>query len=125
MRADVAIPKPVKPQCYTALMPGEITKELFDHLVELAALELKPDEAKYLHQELNKQLKVIEELAAIPVDESTPPASHGVPYSAAIRPPLRTDESSSSGIAREILVQTPETEADYIVVPEIPHETLE
>jgi aspartyl-tRNA(Asn)/glutamyl-tRNA(Gln) amidotransferase subunit C len=106
-------------------MSGEITKELFDHLVDLAALELKPDEAEYLHKELNKQLKVIEELAAIPLDESTPAASHGVPYLSAIRPFLRTDESASSGIAAEILAQTPETEADYIVVPEIPHETLE
>jgi len=106
-------------------MPGEITRELFDHLVELAALELKPEEAEYLHKELNKQLKVIEELAAIPLDESVPAASHGVPYVAAIRPALRHDEISSSGIAQEILAQTPETEADYIVVPEIPHETLE
>jgi aspartyl/glutamyl-tRNA(Asn/Gln) amidotransferase C subunit len=106
-------------------MPSEITRELFDHLVELAALELKPDEADYLHNELNKQLKVIEELAAIPLDESTPMASHGVPYSAAIRPPLRADEISPSGISAEILDQTPETEAGYIVVPEIPHETLE
>lgn len=106
-------------------MPSEITRELFDHLVELAALELKPEEAEYLHIELNKQLKVIEELAAISVDDSTPLASHGVPYAAAIRPPLRADEIASSGIAAEILAQTPETEADYIVVPEIPHETLE
>ncbi len=106
-------------------MSSEITKELFDHLVELAALELKPDEAEYLHQELNKQLKVIEELAAIPFEETTPLASHGVPYALAIRPSLRPDEIALSGISKEILAQTPETEADYIVVPEIPHETLE
>ena len=104
---------------------NEISKELFDHLVELAALELKSDEAKYLHQELNKQLKVIEELAAIPLEETTPLASHGVPYTSAIRPSLRQDEIVSSGISREILAQTPETEAGYIVVPEIPQETLE
>jgi aspartyl/glutamyl-tRNA(Asn/Gln) amidotransferase C subunit len=106
-------------------MPSEISKELFDHLVELAALELKPEEAEYIHQELNKQLKVIEELAAIPLEESTPLASHGVPYAAAIRPPLRQDGIASSGISQEILAETPETEASYIVVPEIPHETLE
>lgn len=106
-------------------MPGDISKELFDHLVELAALELKPEEAEYLHKELNKQLKVIEELAVIPLDESTPLASHGVPYGADIRPPLRPDQSSPAGISREILEQTPETEAGYILVPEIPHEALE
>jgi aspartyl-tRNA(Asn)/glutamyl-tRNA(Gln) amidotransferase subunit C len=112
-------------ECYTASMPGDISKELFDYLVELAALELKADEAKYLHQELNKQLKVIEELASIPLEESTPLASHGVPYTSAIRPTLRRDEIASSGISPEILAETPETEAGYIVVPEIPHETLE
>jgi Asp-tRNA(Asn)/Glu-tRNA(Gln) amidotransferase C subunit len=74
---------------------------------------------------LNKQLKVIEELAAIPLEESTPLASHGVPYATEIRPALRQDVIASSGIAQEILAQTPETEADYIVVPEIPHEKLE
>ncbi len=106
-------------------MPGEITRELFDHLVELAALELKPEEAEYLHKELNKQLKVIEELAAIPLEESTPLASHGVPFGADIRLQRRPDQVSPSGISKEILEQTPETEAGYIVVPEIPHETLE
>ena|SRR3990172_8692801 len=112
-------------QCYTAFMPGDISKELFDHLVELAALELKPEEAEYIHKELNRQLKVIEELAAIPIDESAPTASHGVSYGLDIRPPLRPDQVSPSGISKEILEQTPETEAGYIVVPEIPHESLE
>jgi aspartyl/glutamyl-tRNA(Asn/Gln) amidotransferase C subunit len=120
--------EPASRECLNVIlphMPSEISKELFDHLVELAALELKPEEAEYIHQELNKQLKVIEELAAIPLEESTPLASHGVPYASAIQPPLRQDEIVSSGISQEILAETPETEANYIVVPEIPHETLE
>ncbi|HLD94086.1 MAG TPA: Asp-tRNA(Asn)/Glu-tRNA(Gln) amidotransferase subunit GatC [Anaerolineales bacterium] len=106
-------------------MPSEISKELFEHLVELAALGLKPEEAEYLHNELNKQLNVIEELASISLDDSISAASHGVPYSASIRPPLREDQIIPSGISTEILDQTPETEAGYIVVPKIPHETLE
>ena len=38
-------------------MTDEITPELFEHLVELAALEITPEEADYLQRELNNQLK--------------------------------------------------------------------
>ena len=43
-------------------MSDEITPELFNHLVELAALELNPDLAEYLLRELNNQIKAIHEL---------------------------------------------------------------
>jgi aspartyl/glutamyl-tRNA(Asn/Gln) amidotransferase C subunit len=103
----------------------QITPELFDHLVELAALELTKDEAEYLRRELNNQLKAIDELAAIPIPEGTPLARHGVPYEAAIRPLLREDAAQSSGLADAILKQAPQTDANYIAVPEIPHEELD
>lgn len=106
-------------------MSDSITPELFSHLVDLAALELSEEEADYLRAELNKQLKAIDELAAIPVDESTPIISHGVPYAEAIRPHLRADDWEPSKVAADILAQAPETDEDYIVVPDIPHEELE
>jgi len=37
-------------------MADAITAEIFDHLVELAALELQPAEAEYLRAQLNSQL---------------------------------------------------------------------
>ena len=40
-------------------MAEEITAEIFDHLVELAALELEAKEAEYLRAQLNSQLKAI------------------------------------------------------------------
>jgi hypothetical protein len=40
-------------------MSDQITVELFDHLVRLAALELSSQEAEYLRHELNNQLKAI------------------------------------------------------------------
>jgi aspartyl-tRNA(Asn)/glutamyl-tRNA(Gln) amidotransferase subunit C len=61
-------------------MPNIITPDLFEHLVQLAALELEPEEAGYLRKELNNQLKAIHELEAIPLEKNTPLASHGVPY---------------------------------------------
>jgi len=103
----------------------EITPEVFDHLVELAALELEPDEADYLRRELNNQLKAIHELEAIPLDEATPVATHGVPYKPDIRPPARADEWLPYPYPEDILDQAPETDDGYIVVPEIPHTELE
>jgi len=106
-------------------MKESISPELFSHLVDLAALQLDDKESEYLRSELNKQLQAIEELAAIPVDDSTLPISHGVPYSAAIRPEIRLDKSEVGKNADAILDQAPHTEDRYIVVPDIPHEELE
>lgn len=101
-----------------------ITPSTFDHLVELAALELTPDEAVYLLRELNHQLAAIRELEAIQVDSTTPITSHGVDYSPEISPPPRADEARPCAEADEILTQAPETDGRYIVVPDIPHTDL-
>ena len=105
-------------------MPDEITPELFEHLVELAALKLTPDESEYLRQQLNGQLKAIHELEHIPLSEAVPPAAHGVTFDAAIRPPLRPDEARRSPYAETILKQAPETDEGYFVVPDIPSTEL-
>jgi aspartyl-tRNA(Asn)/glutamyl-tRNA(Gln) amidotransferase subunit C len=98
-----------------------ITPELFQHLVQLAALELNPDEAEYLRKELNNQLKAIQDLEAIPLEKDTPITSHGVPYTAETTPPLRDDKWIPDPAVREIMSQTPQSEDGYIIVPDIPH----
>jgi aspartyl/glutamyl-tRNA(Asn/Gln) amidotransferase C subunit len=106
-------------------MAEKISPELFNRLVQLAALELSDEEADYLRDQLNKQLKAIHELQAIPVDAGTPIASHGVPYTPQIRPAIRTDQWEPYPEAEEILAQAPVVDEGYIIVPEIPHEDLE
>jgi aspartyl-tRNA(Asn)/glutamyl-tRNA(Gln) amidotransferase subunit C len=103
----------------------EFTVEIFNHLVQLAAFELEADEAVYLRDELNSQLKSIHELEAIEVDETIPITSHGVPYTDAISLPLREDEIEPCEEADDILEQAPEVDDRYIVSPDIPHEELE
>ena len=49
-----------------------ISPETFAHLVDLAALELSPEEGEYIRGQLNNQLKAINELAAIPLDPPIP-----------------------------------------------------
>lgn len=102
-----------------------ITPELFEHLVQLAALELSQEEAAYLREQLNNQLKAIHELEAIPVEVDTPATSHGVPYTSETRPPPRPDDWLLCPNPEDILAQAPETEDGYIVVPDIPHIELE
>jgi aspartyl-tRNA(Asn)/glutamyl-tRNA(Gln) amidotransferase subunit C len=102
-----------------------ITKEVFRHLVELAALELDDEEAAYLRRELNGQLRAIRDLEAIKLPEQTAITSHGVPYPPAIRPRLRPDQIKPGQLADAILAQAPQREGRYIVVPDIPHTDLE
>jgi aspartyl-tRNA(Asn)/glutamyl-tRNA(Gln) amidotransferase subunit C len=103
----------------------EITVDIFNHLVQLAAFELGVDEASYLRSELNSQLKSIHELEAIEVDDEIPITSHGVPYTGAISQPLREDEIEPCEEADDILDQAPEVDDRFIIVPDIPHEELE
>ncbi len=106
-------------------MTEEISRETFDHLVHLAALELNSQEAEYLHKQLNLQLKSINELQSIPVGEDVPPARHGVPFPPEISAPPRKDEWLPYPDPDQILKQAPQTEDRYFVVPEIPHTRLE
>lgn len=105
-------------------MEDIITPELFDYLVELAALELEPDEAHYLRRELNQQLKAIRELERIDVADDVPAAARGVAYPPEVRPALREDVPVPSDLAPSLLAGAPESEDGYFIVPEIPHQDL-
>lgn len=106
-------------------MNEEINRETFDHIVRLAALELSGEEAEYLRQQLNNQLKSIHELEAIPLEGQIRPTSHGVPYTRSTTPKIREDEWVPYPTPEHILAAAPEIEDGYIVVPDIPHTELE
>jgi aspartyl-tRNA(Asn)/glutamyl-tRNA(Gln) amidotransferase subunit C len=106
-------------------MTDIIDNELFNHLVELAALELTAEEGEYLRRELNNQLKAIHELAAIPLDNTIPPALHGISFTREISQGPRSDEWQPYPNPEEILSQAPEVEGGYILVPDIPHKQLD
>jgi aspartyl/glutamyl-tRNA(Asn/Gln) amidotransferase C subunit len=106
-------------------MSDSINPEIFDHLVQLAALELDPAEAEYLRRQLNNQLKAIDELEAIPLDDALPVTTHGVPYSSETTPAIRMDEWIACPNPEEILRQAPQAEDRYVIVPEIPHTELD
>lgn len=105
-------------------MSDPITLELFQHLVQLAALQLGGEEAEYIRRQLNNQLKAINELALIPLADDTPITSHGVPYTAETTPAIRLDEWQPYPDPQKILQQAPKLEDGYIIVPEITHTEL-
>ena len=106
-------------------MSDSISPEVFNHLVQLAALEFDQAEAEYLRRQLNNQLKAINELEGIPLDETLPVTTHGVPYPPEITPPIRQDEWVACQNPDEILNQAPRVEDRYVIVPEIPHTELD
>jgi aspartyl-tRNA(Asn)/glutamyl-tRNA(Gln) amidotransferase subunit C len=106
-------------------MTDNLTPEIFDHLVQLAALELNAEESKYLLAQLNYQMKSIHELEAIPLEENEPITTHGIPYTPEISPAARIDEWLPYPDTEQILNQAPEVEEGYVVVPEIPHQDLD
>ena len=106
-------------------MSEEITPEIFNHLVTLAALELDEKQAAYLRRELNQQLKAIHELESIPLDDEIEVTTHGVSYDLANSPALREDTWQPHPNPEEILAQAPQVDEQYIIVPDIPHEKLD
>lgn len=103
---------------------GSIDEATFNHLVSLAALDLTEQEARYLREQLNQQMRAIAELESIEIDQAAPITSHGVPYTLENSPALREDEHLRSPEADDILGQAPEVHERYLVVPDIPHEDL-
>ena len=102
-----------------------IPREVFDHLVDLAAFSLEEQEKDYLLEQMNHQLSSIRELQAIPIPDDVPVTTHGVDYGQDGKPPLRKDEWVACQNSGDILEQAPRVENEYIVVPDIPTTELE
>lgn len=106
-------------------MSENITEEIFNHMVELAALELDEEESQYLRKELNNQLLAIEELRAFPMPEGVEPAAHGVPFPDSISAPIREDIPKAFSDPDSIIAGAPESEDRYFIVQDIQHEDLD
>lgn len=98
------------------MTPEHINEELFAHLVELAQLELEPEEAEYLRGELNHQLAALKELAQIPLPEDSQPSTWGLqPQTAGPRP----DAVNAYADPGRLIALAPEQEDGYIAVPDL------
>jgi len=102
-----------------------ITIETFAHLVHLAALEMDEEEAEYLRGELNNQLKAIREMEAIPLDRDKQVTVHGVSYTKETSAAPRQDEPKPYHDPGGIIKQAPQSDGEYVIVPDIPHIDLD
>ena len=101
-----------------------ITIEMFNEFVQVAEVELTPEEAVSIRAKMNEQLKVIHELAAIPLNADLPPVIHGNPYPREIQAPLREDIWTPFENPESIIAQAPRSLDGYIVSPDVPHQKL-
>ena len=101
-----------------------ISKEMFDEFVNVAEVELTPEEADSILAIMNEQLKVIHELAAIPVEADLPPVVHGNPFPVEIQAPLREDIWIPFEHPEEIVKSAPRCRDGYIISPDVAHQTL-
>ena len=104
---------------------AHISREIFNHLVDLAELELDEGQAAYLLAQMNAQLNAINALVSIPLDAAITGSTHGVSYGSETRPALRADQPDPFKDSAAIVAGSPQHEDGYIVVPDIPHTTLE
>jgi len=103
----------------------QITAQVFEHLVKLAALQLDEKQAEYLRRELNHQLQSIHELEAIPIPDDLSISVHGVTYPENTSQDLREDQWQPFPNSADIIGQAPRSENNQFAVPDIPHTTLE
>lgn len=105
-------------------MQEVISKEIFDELVRTGRIGLEPEEAETLRREMNRQMDVIRQLEAIPLEEKVQPVIHGNPYPEAICCGLREDIINPFVNASAIICEAPLSIDGYIVSPDVAHQKI-
>lgn len=105
-------------------MIEEIDETVFQHLVELAALELTGEEALYLRQQLNQQLRVVHEMDSMQISSDVKTNPHGIAYTETNSAPIREDVLEPGKKPLDLASIAPQFEDGFIIVPEIPHTKL-
>mgnify|MGYP000928631141 CR=1 FL=1 len=93
-----------------------ITPEVFEKLLDLAALGITPEQSEYLRAELNHQLASVSQLANVPVDDDLPFNSHGI---LCVGADPREDVVNSYPQPDKIVALAPESEDGMIAVPDV------
>lgn len=102
-------------------MQEMIDKAVFIELVRTGRIGLYPEEAESLRLEMNRQMDVIRQLEAIPLEETVDPVIRGNPYPKTIRCELREDVIRPFDNAPAIISAAPLSHDRYIVSPDISH----
>ncbi len=102
-----------------------ISRELFEELAQTGEIRFSPEEAEIIRDEMNRQMDIIRQLEAIPLEDDISPVIHGNPYPASVRCPLRADDWIPFSCPDEIIKQVPLSRERYIVSPDVFHQKLQ
>lgn len=97
----------------------KITPELFEKMVDLAALELTEDESVYLLTEMNHQLASLNELSQVPLAPDLQPSLHGIDVKGA---GPRADVWTPFPHPEAIVALAPVSEEGMVAVPDVARE---
>ena len=105
-------------------MEEVINREVFEELAKTGEIIFSPEEAEAMRDEMNRQMDIIRQLEAIPLEDDITPVIHGNPYPGTVRCPLRTDEWIPFPCPDDIIAQFPISLDRYIVSPDVFHQKL-
>ncbi len=105
-------------------MDEVIDKRTFETLAAAGGIELTAAEAEDLRREINRQMSVIRQLEAIPLDDDIRPVVHGNPYPEAVRCGLREDIICPFENISGIIGQAPTARDGYFISPDIEHRKI-
>lgn len=105
-------------------MDEVIGKELFDELAQTGGIRLSSGEAEDLREEMNRQMQIIRQLEAIPLDDQVRPVVHGNPFPPEVRCGLREDEWIRFSDPAAILGQAPASRDGYFISPDVLHQKI-
>lgn len=105
-------------------MQEVIDKETFNELVRTGRIGLDPEEAESLRLQMNRQMDIIRQLEAIPLEETVRPVIHGNPYPKAIRCELREDIVRPFDDVSAIINAVPLSRDGYIISPDVNHQKI-
>ncbi len=105
-------------------MEEVISKKTFAQLAAVGGIELTAGEAEDLRGEMNRQMRVIRQLEAIPLEEHITPVIHGNPYPEAVRCGLREDIPRPFGNSDGIIAQAPSVRDRCFVSPDVQHQRI-
>ncbi|MCE2681835.1 MAG: Asp-tRNA(Asn)/Glu-tRNA(Gln) amidotransferase subunit GatC [Flavobacteriia bacterium] len=92
----------------------KITEEIIDHIAHLSRLEFEGEDKKWIIQDLERIVGMMDTLKQIPTDDIEPLIFMTDEYNA-----LREDVAEVSLSQQEVLKNAPKKDSDYFRIPKV------
>jgi aspartyl-tRNA(Asn)/glutamyl-tRNA(Gln) amidotransferase subunit C len=92
----------------------EITTQLFDHIAHLARLQFNPQEKEGIRMDMQKMVSFVEKLQEVDTTGVAP-----LIHISAVEQTPRTDVANNGNTKMEGLMNAPNSDGDYFLVPKV------